>query len=96
MSCHAQNYPAGYSMFMIASLLYDNPPEHIVVVPKRSSDLEKLPNRLSLLVNVVIEAQSGKYPLLNDRTTFYVCKGHTCYPPVNMLYGDLTSFPFPQ
>lgn len=85
MNTKAKDYPAGYGMFLIAGLLSDNPPEHITVVLKEASDLEKIKKKLPFLADVVIKEESKAYPLVNNRTTFYVCKGHTCYPPVNTL-----------
>lgn len=83
MSAQARDYPAGHSMFLLAKLIYDNPPEHVVIALKSSSDLEKIKRQLPLLANVVIASESPEYPLLNDSTTFYVCKNHTCYAPAN-------------
>lgn len=84
MSAQAQKYPAGHSMFLFARLLYENPPEHMVIVLKKNSDLEKIKRKLSLLANVVIVSESREYPLLNDASTVYVCKNHTCFPPANL------------
>lgn len=84
MSSQALVYPAGYSMFLLAKLVYDNPPEHITIALKNISDLEKLREHLPLLANVNTVSNNSKYPLINDRTTFYVCKNHTCSAPANM------------
>lgn len=32
-----------------------------------------------------LATEARDYPLLNNRTTFYVCKGHSCLPPANEL-----------
>ncbi len=85
MSARAQEYPAGHSMFLLAKLLYDNPPEHVVIAVKSPSDLERVKERLPLLANVIVVSDSAEYPLVNDRTTFYVCKNHVCHAPVNTL-----------
>ncbi len=84
MSAQAQKYPAGHSMFLFARLLYENPPEHVVIVLKRKSDFEKIKRRLLPLANVVVVSESKEYPLLNDASTIYVCKNHTCFPPKNL------------
>lgn len=83
LSAGAQDYPAGHSMFLFAKLIYDNPPEHIAIVLKETSDLKKVKENLPLLANVVVVPESREYPLLNDKTTFYVCKGHVCLEPQN-------------
>lgn len=85
MSAQARDYPAGHSMFLLARLLYDNPPTHIVVALKNNSDLEKIKGRLPLLANVIAVSESREYPLINDSTTFYICKDHNCYAPTNVL-----------
>ncbi len=84
MSAQAQDYPAGHCMFLLAKLIWDNPPEHITVVLKNGSDLEEIKERLSLLANVIVVPESGKYPLVNDSTTFYICRDHTCLAPCNI------------
>ena len=81
----AQSYPAGHCMFLLAKLIYENPPEHIVIVPKDSSDLSQIREKLPFFANVVLSGDSSKYPLKNDRTTYYVCKDHSCLPPTNEL-----------
>ncbi len=83
MSYQAQGYLTGHSMFLLAKLMYDNPPERIVIVLKNASELEKIKERLPLLANVTIVSESKAYPLLNDSTTYYVCKDHVCHAPVN-------------
>ncbi len=83
MSAQAQDYPAGYSMFLCAKLIYDVPPEQIAIVLKDDSDLEMIKKRLPLLANVILVPESKEYPLLNDSTTFYICRDHTCLAPTN-------------
>lgn len=85
MSAQAQDSLIGHSMFLFAKLIYDNPPEHIAIVLKNNTELENIKNQLPLLANVIIVPESKEYPLLNDRTTFYVCKNHTCFSPANTL-----------
>ncbi len=83
LSAQAHDYPAGYSMFLLAKLLYENPPEHAVVVLKNSSELKAIRQKLPLLANVIIVQECKEYPLINDRTTYYVCKNNACLPPIN-------------
>lgn len=85
MSVQARDYPAGHSMFLLAKLIYDNPPEHIVIALKNRSDMENIMGQLPLLANVITVSESQEYPLINDSTTFYVCKNHTCLAPTNIL-----------
>lgn len=85
MSAHAQGYPAGYCMFLTAKLIYDDPPEHITVVTKDHSDMTELRKHLPLLANISVVSENVNYPLLNGRTTYYVCRNNTCLPPSNIL-----------
>ena len=83
LSARAREDPAGHGMFLLAKQLFDNPPEHLVIALKKEADLDEIKERLPLLANVAVVRESEAYPLLNDSTTFYVCRDHTCYPPTN-------------
>ncbi len=83
MASGAGNYPSGHCMFLIAKMMYDSPPEHIIVSMKREDDLKGFMNRLPFLANIRVVSESGEFPLLNGKTTYYVCKGNTCLPPTN-------------
>lgn len=85
MSAEAGEYPMGHGMFLLAKLMYENPPEHIVIAFKNVMDLEPVKGQLPLLANVITVFDDKNYPLLNDRTTFYVCRNHTCLAPSNEL-----------
>jgi len=89
MSAEVQDSLTGHSMFLFAKLLYDDPPEHIRIVLKDRSDLEKIKKQLPLSGNVVIVSESSEYPAVNDRTTFYVCKDHICYAPANTISAPI-------
>lgn len=85
LSAQAQGYPAGHSMFLLAKLIYDDPPEHITVVLKDETDLKKIKDHIPFFVNISVVLESKNYPLLNNRTTYYVCKNHSCLPPSNII-----------
>lgn len=85
LSSQAGNYPAGHCMFLIAKIIYENPPEHITIALKNESDLEKAKKYIPFFANVSITDKSEKYPLLNDKITYYVCKNHVCLPPRNKI-----------
>ncbi|MGN0637601.1 MAG: hypothetical protein ACI4J0_04455 [Huintestinicola sp.] len=85
MSAQAQRYPSGYSMFLTAKLIYDAPPPHITVVTKENTDLTELKERLPLLANISVTSESKNYPLINGRTTYYVCRNEHCLPPSDTL-----------
>ena len=85
MEHRAAEYPAGHSMYLLAKLLYENPPEHINVVLKNEEELGLLWGKLPFLANVTVVSDSAKYPLMNEKTTYYVCKNNTCLSPKNEL-----------
>lgn len=82
----AKQYPAGYAMFLIALSDYNDAPEKITIVVKDRADLAGVPCKVSLdAVISVLEEPTEEYPLKNDRTTYYVCKGRSCQPATNEL-----------
>lgn len=85
MSSQAQNYSAGYSLFLLSELIRANPPKHITVVLKDKTDLYNVKAHIPFLSNVSVVTASKEYQLINDMTTYYVCKNHSCLPPTNKL-----------
>ncbi len=86
LSFQASDYPAGHCMFLLTKMLHENPPEHITVALKNDSDLEEVRRNIPFLANISVVKESKEYPLLNDETTYYVCKDHICLPPKNILH----------
>lgn len=74
-------YPAGSSFFLTALLLYLNPPEHITCVTEKPEELRPLRFKLGAEVRVCTPEEG--YAQLNGKTTFYVCRDRTCFPPTN-------------
>ena len=74
MSAQSQDYPSGHCMFLLAKLLNEAPPPRVIISAKGSPDISNLP----FLANVTVVQADNKYPLLNERTTFYVCRGNNC------------------
>lgn len=72
-------------MFLLAKLIYENPPEHIIAVVKEMQDIEKIKKIPKLLINIIPITECENYPLLNDKTTYYICKNHVCRPPSNQI-----------
>ena len=86
LSAQAETYPTGSAMFLLALSDYLDPPEKITAVLKDRKDLQHLSCRIPLSAAVcVLEEATKEYPLKNNQTTFYRCKGHSCQPPVNDL-----------
>ena len=83
MAGEAEQSPAGFSVFLMALSDFLEPPVLITVVPNRE-DLSDLPFVLpSDAIVKVLERPSEGYKLLNDETTFYVCRNQCCLPPMN-------------
>ena len=84
MSGEAQAYPAGHTLFLISFLLYENPPQKITVVLVQPDRREEIISSLPLYAEIkILNEETEEYPLLNGRTTYYICKDYTCLPPVN-------------
>ncbi|MBR3869406.1 MAG: thioredoxin domain-containing protein [Clostridia bacterium] len=83
MSSQAQHYPSGYSMFLTGVLMYENPPTHITVVPKDSNELSRIKGNLPFFANISVISEIREYPLINNKTTYYICKNRSCLPPTN-------------
>lgn len=86
MSGEAERYPAGYAMFLSVLSDYFNPPNMITVVVKDKEDIVNLPFTVPLdsIIKVLEEPTEG-FGLLEDKTTYYVCCGHSCLPPSNKV-----------
>ncbi len=83
----AAHYPANHAMFLTALLEYEIPPMKVTVVNGEHTDKTDL--ALAMPTNAVITHLSQptkEYPLKNNKTTYYVCRGHSCLPPTNNLY----------
>ena len=84
----AQGYPAGHAMFLMALLDRIERPEQVIIVLKEETDLNQFSCRVPLnMVVRVLKEPTKEYPLKNDKTTYYVCKGHTCQPATNEWKG---------
>ena len=83
MAGEAEQYPAGFSMFLMALSDFLAPPLLVTVV-SNGEDLSDLPFVLpSDAIVKVLERPLQEYKLLNNETTFYVCRKYSCLPPMN-------------
>lgn len=83
----ASQYPAGHAMFLQALLEHTKPPMKVTVVVDKQTTAKNLPLALPTDAVVILLPQPTKeYPLKNDKTTYYVCRGHSCLPPTNDLH----------
>lgn len=82
----ASKYPAGYAMYLTALLEYYDPPMKITVVTGKNEDVTRSLDTLPKGTIIIhLSEPTEEYPLKNGKTTYYVCKNHSCLPPVNDL-----------
>lgn len=86
MSGMAETAPAAHSMFLTALSHYFNAPTMITAVVKEQDDIKDLCFTVpDGSIIKVYYSETKEYKLLNDMTTYYVCKDQNCLPPVNKL-----------
>ena len=86
IAADASENPISHAMFLVALLDYTDPPMKITVVADENIDKSSLPTifPLNSVVKILLKP-TKEFPMKNNRTTYYICKGHTCKPPVNDL-----------
>lgn len=81
----ADSYPSGYGFFLFSLSLFLQSPESITVVlapgDSKSACISRLPVDAELCI---LEHPTREYPLYEGKTTYYVCRNHSCQPPVNV------------
>ncbi len=87
LSGEARYYPQAHAMFLTALLDFFEPPMKVIVVPDdNNDDIKEIPfNFPTDTVIKIAPSDSREYPLKNGKTTYYICHGHSCLPPVNDL-----------
>lgn len=78
MNAQAANYPMGYGFYLYSAL----PVKKIVCATIDQDSLRSLHIRSDWAFRL---ASGTDYPVVHAKTTFYVCEGGTCRPPVNAL-----------
>lgn len=81
----AERYPTGYAMFLLALLEHEDPPPKVTAVPAEQADAVRLPLAVPPDAVLLLREPSAEFPLKDGETTFYVCRGHSCLPPVHDL-----------
>lgn len=79
----AEQYPAGYSMFLLAILDNIEAPAQVTLIKGKADEPETEISHLPLVVPIgaVIEVRKEK----EGRTVYHICANHQCYPPVESL-----------
>ncbi len=78
MGANAASYPLGSGFYLYSAL----PVKKIICALKDPADISALRIRSDWAFRTT---KSPEYPLINGRTTFYVCEGNVCLPPSNEL-----------
>ena len=87
----AAQYPTGHAMFLLALLNHENPASKVTVVLDDETDISNLPLQLPVDMVIILQKPTVDYPLKNNKTTYYICRGRSCLAPVNELpMNDLT------
>jgi len=97
-----------YSFFLIASSFALNKTKELICVIKDESEKEKLKDTLSEMqtfnLTVIIKNEENSseledlipytkdYVLKEDKATYYLCEGNSCFPPTNDLNDILAKF----
>lgn len=82
----AAQYPIGHGMFLLALLEHEMPAPKVTVVLGQQENIDALSVKLPPNTAVtLLRKPTEEYPLKEGKTTFYVCRDHSCLPPVNDL-----------
>ncbi len=79
----ASQYPTNHAMFLMALLEHDKPPMKITVILDEQTDKSSLPLVLPHEAIIILGKPTKDCPIKNGKTTYYVCRGHSCLPPTN-------------
>lgn len=83
----AAQYPTNHAMFLTALLEQVKPPMKVTIVTDETTDRHTLPLAFpSNAIVMLLDSPTKEYPLKNGKTTYYVCRDHSCLPPTNDLY----------
>jgi uncharacterized protein YyaL (SSP411 family) len=81
----AVRYPTAYPVYLLAALERDHPPEEVTVAAPTREYLPPQPWPFPLDAVVrLLDHPTQDHPLVNNQTTYYVCRNHTCQPPRNL------------
>ena len=79
-------YPMGHSAFLFAQLVYENPPVKITAVCGERENPHSIIRKLPLYADLhILPHETPEYPLLNGKTTYYVCRDQACLPATNSV-----------
>ena len=80
-----QNNCENITVFIDAKRCLSNEKIQGTIFLKDELDLKHIISDISFLSNISVVTESKESPLINDRTTYYICKNRACLPPTNKL-----------
>jgi len=78
----ASAYPMGHSMFLHALQEFQQPPMKVVIVSPEPTSTDSLVCTFPSNAILRLQAPTEEYPAKDCKTTFYICEGTICRPPV--------------
>lgn len=85
MKTEASALPTGFAMLMLALSDLDESPMKLVAVGAES-EKTKIPLSVPIGANIILlENETEEYKRKEGKPTYYVCRGHSCLPPVHEL-----------
>ena len=85
LSREASSYPMGHSMFLCALQEFQEPPMKIIIVSPAAAVAKSLIRMFPSAAILRLQKPSAEYPVLDGKTTFYICEGTACRPPITNL-----------
>ncbi len=84
LSKNASQYPTNHAMFLYSLLEHSKPPMKITIAIDEATEKSRLPLIFPPDAAIIRLPQPTKeYPLKNGKTTYYICRDHSCLPPTN-------------
>ena len=84
MSGEAARYPAGYAMFLTALSDMDDPPMLVTAVTMGRDIGSLAPHLPSSAAVRLLDSPTAEYKSPDGEPAFYVCRGRTCLPPMDL------------
>lgn len=78
MEGHASRHPSSFSFFLLSTI----PTRDIVCVIGDENNISNLKVKTGDIVRL-FKQPTIEYPLLDGKTTFYICQNNSCFPPTN-------------
>lgn len=84
MSSKAKQYPMGHGFYLLALSRYLDPPDSITAVLENDLESSAIRKKFGFDADIrILKEPNENYRLLNGKTSYYICKNHSCLPPIN-------------